>query len=304
MIKIFKDSGVGGPVAPARLLIPIGGAATIYCIGKKDWEILIDTSWVKIHRKITEWEWYKHPPTRDLFIHLLLTVNYNPTRYMGGDIPAGAAVYGRKELSSILGFSEQSVRTALEHLKSTNEVTIKTTNKFSIIQIVKWDEYQSSTNGSTNNQPTTNQQLTTDKEYNKLRKDIELTNVSSIRKKSEKFEKPYDVCEKLWEDFLIIRKIKKAPVTETAIKGILQEAQKLGWTLNQALEKSCMNNWAGFKAQWVINENLKGNQNVQTSVNQLTKSQRADLALDQAARRILEQGTVHLAIAGPTQTEL
>ena len=127
-----------------------------------------DNSWVKLYRKITEWEWYSHAPTRDLFIHLLLTVNPTETRYMGHIIPKGAAVYGRKELAVLLGFSEQSVRTAIEHLKSTNEITIRTTNKFSIIQIVRWKDYQRVTNKSTNNQPTTNQQLTTDKEYKNI----------------------------------------------------------------------------------------------------------------------------------------
>jgi hypothetical protein len=125
-------------------------------------------SWVKLYRKITEWEWYSHPPTRDLFIHLLLTVNHKPTKYRGYDIPSGAAIYGRKEIAVLLGFSEQNIRTALVNLKSTNEITIKTTNKFSIIQIVRWDEYQSSTSNLTNNQPTTNQQLTTDKEYKNI----------------------------------------------------------------------------------------------------------------------------------------
>ena len=41
-----------------------------------------------------------------------------------------------------LEISERAVRTALNHLKSTNEVTIKVTNQFSIVTIVNWAKYQ------------------------------------------------------------------------------------------------------------------------------------------------------------------
>ena len=57
--------------------------------------------------------------------------------------------------------SEQSIRTSIEHLKSTNEITIKSTNKFSIITIENWGKYQlndEDINQQTNQQ--SNQQLT------------------------------------------------------------------------------------------------------------------------------------------------
>ena len=48
-----------------------------------------------------------------------------------------------------------------------------------------------------------------------------------------------------------IRKAKKAPVTEAAIKGIEREARKAGWSLEKALIECCARGWAGFKAEWV-----------------------------------------------------
>jgi hypothetical protein len=65
-------------------------------------------------------------------------------------------------------------------LKSTNEITSKSTNKYTIITVVKWEEYQllceKSTNKSTskltNDQQTTNKQLTTDNKYNNINKEI------------------------------------------------------------------------------------------------------------------------------------
>ena len=48
-----------------------------------------------------------------------------------------------------------------------------------------------------------------------------------------------------------MRKAKKAPITETALAGIRREADKAGYTLEQALATSCERGWIGFKAEWV-----------------------------------------------------
>lgn len=127
---------------------------------------------IKIHRKMTEWGWYQDPATKAVFLHLLLTANYKEREYRGMKILPGQCIIGRLELAKTLGLSVQSVRTALQHLKSTNEITIKSTNRFSVVTIVNWEKYQSdetkstskSTSRSTNKQPSTNHQLTTPKE--------------------------------------------------------------------------------------------------------------------------------------------
>lgn len=54
-------------------------------------------------------------------------------------------------------------------------------------------------------------------------------------------------------DFAELRKRLKAPISETAIKGLIREAQKAGMTLTEVLETVCANGWRGFKADWVRN---------------------------------------------------
>lgn len=98
--------------------------------------------WIKIHRKILEWEWYPDRDTREVFFHLLLTANHKAGRFMGHEIKAGEVVIGRKSLSKAVGISERSVRTALTHLKSTSEIAIRTTNRFSVITLLNWSKYQ------------------------------------------------------------------------------------------------------------------------------------------------------------------
>lgn len=62
---------------------------------------------------------------------------------------------------------------------------------------------------------------------------------------------PEGVAESVWQDFLKVRRTKKAVVTELAIAGIKREADKAKLSLQAALTLCCENNWAGFKADWV-----------------------------------------------------
>jgi len=64
-------------------------------------------------------------------------------------------------------------------------------------------------------------------------------------------EKPVDVSDDCWADFLAHRKVKKALVTDRVIKTIRKEAMRAGMTLEQALDKCVAMNWQGFNADWV-----------------------------------------------------
>lgn len=59
-------------------------------------------------------------------------------------------------------------------------------------------------------------------------------------------EKPDDVDEQVWNDFLTVRKAKRAPVTPTAVEGIQREAQKAGISLNEAIKVIVTRGWHGF----------------------------------------------------------
>lgn len=119
---------------------------------------MLDTGWIKVHRKIIDWEWYSDEKTFRVFFHLMLIANREERKYRGQVIGKGEVVSGRVALAETLGISEQSVRTALEHLKSTNEITIRTNRHFSVIKLNNWDKYQM--NNQQDNQPSTNHQPT------------------------------------------------------------------------------------------------------------------------------------------------
>lgn len=123
--------------------------------------------WVKIHRKILEWEWYEDKNTTRLFIHLLLKANHKDKEWRGIVIKRGESLTGRMILSVETGLSEQQVRTSLKKLKLTNEITVKTTNRYSIITINNYSSHQEDNRQPnqqiTNKEPTDNQQVTTNK---------------------------------------------------------------------------------------------------------------------------------------------
>jgi hypothetical protein len=141
------------------------------------------SGWVKNHRAIEEWEWYTADHMAHLFQHLIRNANHEDKTWQGKVIKRGQLVTGRIALSEQTGISEQSIRTCLNRLKSTSEITIETTNKFSIITINKYEDYQNpdeadnqvinqqSNQQLTNNQPTTNQQLTTNKNDKNVKND-------------------------------------------------------------------------------------------------------------------------------------
>lgn len=119
--------------------------------------------WIKLHRKILDWEWYTDAPVRILFEHLLLTANYEDKRWKGITIKRGQKVTSRQHLAEETGLTEQQVRTALAKLKSTQNITSKTTNKYTLITVENYGLYQSyndfATNKATNEQPTNNHNI-------------------------------------------------------------------------------------------------------------------------------------------------
>ena len=128
---------------------------------------MTDQGFIKLHRSIENWEWYKDANTKSVFLHLLLLANWEDSRFKGHEVPKGSLVTSYKSIAQSLNLSIQNVRTAFVHLKSTGEITIKSTNKYLIVSVANWEKYQGydseanrQTNTQTNNQLTINQQST------------------------------------------------------------------------------------------------------------------------------------------------
>lgn len=119
------------------------------------------TTWIKLDRNILDWGWYKDTNTKAVFLHLLLTANIKLNRFLGVEIQRGEVATSQSSLAKSLGISIQAVRTALNHLKSTGEITTKQHPRFTVISIVKYDLYQGNQQAeqqASNRRPTGDQQ--------------------------------------------------------------------------------------------------------------------------------------------------
>jgi uncharacterized protein YdaU (DUF1376 family) len=76
-------------------------------------------------------------------------------------------------------------------------------------------------------------------------------NHKPIKERATSVACPPDVNEQVWQDWLQLRKSKKASVTETVVKGARAEAAKLGWELEKFLIEWCTRGSQGLKAEWI-----------------------------------------------------
>jgi len=62
---------------------------------------------------------------------------------------------------------------------------------------------------------------------------------------------PQGVGEEVWQDWLQLRKAKKAPVTQTVVNSAIKEAEKAGISLNAFLTIWCARGSQGLQAEWL-----------------------------------------------------
>ena len=101
-----------------------------------------NNGFIKLHRKFLNWQWYTEPNVMRVFLHLLLKATFKEFKWKEENISKGQVVVGRKKLAEELKISESQVRTALKKLERSGEITVKSTNKYSVITIRKWDFFQ------------------------------------------------------------------------------------------------------------------------------------------------------------------
>ena len=123
--------------------------------------------WLKLHRSIREWEWYDDINVRLTFLHCLVEANFKDKNFKGTLFPRGSFPCGRDQLAKDIGITTQQLRTAFNKLKSTGEITTRTTSKGTSVTVCNYDSYQEmqpadkqqSNQQVTNNQPASNHSI-------------------------------------------------------------------------------------------------------------------------------------------------
>lgn len=144
-----------------------------------------------------EWEWYTDANVMRLFIHCLLKANRFDKKWHGVEIKAGSFITSYENLAFETGLSVQQIRTAINKLTSTGEITYKSTSRYSMIIVNSWIEYQAEqqTNNKqiTNKQQTNNKQITTTREYIECKnEENNIVEIKGINSKKNKKTDPYN----------------------------------------------------------------------------------------------------------------
>ena len=117
---------------------------------------------VQIHKKIKEWGWYTDMATCKLFFHILLSANYKKVNWRWHKIQPWQFITSLDHLAIESWLSTQQVRTALDKLISTNEITKQSTSLYTILTLNNWETYNTPDNKPiTNEQQTNNKPITT-----------------------------------------------------------------------------------------------------------------------------------------------
>lgn len=203
-----------------------------------------------------------------------ISVNRKPIK-----VDHGQLAYSIRYMADAWSWDKAKVSRFLEHLKKWDMVETRTETGITVVTICKYIDYQL---GET--QPETGLSEKRDRGETNRYNIYKINSLDKDNTPPKGVQKPDDVSDEIWIDFLQHRKAKKAKVTETAIKGIRREAHKAGWTMDEALQEICQRGWTGFKSDWVEKENqyekIIGNSQRGGGV---SKTERAKRALMQSA---------------------
>ncbi len=135
---------------------------------------------IKLFRSLLEWEWYDDMNVKILFIHLLLKANFKTKKWRGIEIKKWELLTSNQSLAMETQLSLQQVRTCLKKLKSTWEITHKTTNNYTLIKLNNYERYNENNTPFntqiTDEQQTNNIQITTTKERKESNKERNINN--------------------------------------------------------------------------------------------------------------------------------
>lgn len=102
----------------------------------------MQTTFIKLDRSLIHWRWFQDRNTLQLWIYILLYANITDHDFEDITVHRGELVTSYESLSKATGMTIKQVRTALSHLKKTQEVAVRIYPKFSVISVLNYNLYQ------------------------------------------------------------------------------------------------------------------------------------------------------------------
>lgn len=161
------------------------------------------------------------------------------------------------QFMKVTGLSNKAVISACESLVEREILERKSGDRNTGIYSIKTYKTATSEKSSlVKNFPATSEKsslVTSEKSshtINNIKNNIQNTNKKNTKKSVLELLADFGITGKLADDFITLRKAKKAPITETALKGFQSEADKAGISICEAVSIAIERNWQGFNASW------------------------------------------------------
>ena len=216
--------------------------------------------WIKLHRKLLDNWVASEPELLSLWIRLLIEANHSSSKKMFNgvmiEIKRGELIFGLEAFSAKSGISIGKLRRYLKLLEKDQMINRQKTNKYSVISIPCYDDYQLDDRQMTSKMQANDKQTTSKQQHYK---NVKNDNNENNEKKEVKFDFKKSLMslvndESLVKDYMDIRRKNKLPNSERAFNGLKNQIDKSHLTYHQAINLCAEKGWKGFKAEWVTNQ--------------------------------------------------
>ena len=185
-----------------------------------------------------DWEWYTDVNTTHLFVYCILKANHKLKKWRGITINRGAFCTSLDTISKETGLSVMQVRTAINKLESTNDITSKPSNKNRLITVTNYNYFQD--DNKQDNKQITNKQQTDNKQVTTTNNDNNDNNENNIE------DLPKWLLIHDWVAFKEMRQEIKKPMSQLAESRMIKKLDRLrnnGYDPSKLLDRSIINKW-------------------------------------------------------------
>jgi hypothetical protein len=222
------------------------------------------SGWIKLQRQILDHWIAQDNEYLAVWVRMLAEANFDSRKtVIGGvlvEVKRGQLIFGLESYSAKTGVSIRRLRKLLELLESDGMIDRQKNNKFSLITIANYEKHQDEgRQESGKGQANDNQKSSAGQAQVNTIRSKELKKVRNEEKDNNAVAFDFSTwpempSPQLLDDWIKVRKSKRAAITQTAIKTIgreLQKAADMGFSVETALSIAVSSGWQGFKADWL-----------------------------------------------------
>ena len=251
-------------------------------------------TWIKLYRKLLQSPIFENEKALKIWVWCLLKATHSERKQLVGlqvlELKNGQFIFGRKKASEELKMTESTIYKYIKLLKELQMISIKSNNKFSIITVEKWEDYQEIKTKKNNKVTTKEQQSNTNKN---------VKNVKNIYKEIKDFTENEKLINSI-NEFIEYRKQKNKELTEIGLKKMINQFKKWNYTDEECIESintSIMRGWTGIfelKDRRPVVTNNEKEEYIEIDTSQLTEEEYGKLMRNEITiQELIKKGRVH-----------